>query len=654
MINLKSDLKSIKHIKMLGIDMIREANSGHSGVSLGLCSIFFTYVKYFWRTNLDDSNWINRDILILSNGHASSLLYSTFYYLKIINNIDQLKKFRQYDSFCSGHPEYHKKYFIENTTGPLGQGLANAIGFAYSSKWLKTNYINFVNNKVVVFVGDGELQEGITYESMALAIKWKLNNLIVVCDNNNVQLDSILDKMDSQMLLMRFKKFWNTLTIEDSENLEDIYNKFNQAYKFNNDKPTIIICKTIIGKDTLLENTNEVHGVPLNDANYNELSKNLNWKNSKFFINNDIRDRMNTFFKKRNINDIQEWKVKLSDWSNKNKNKHKLWKENNYKNVNFEEIINNNLQECDNKSLATRNIFNVILNEVAKINKFLLAGSADLSTSTKGFILDKSVKRNLSFGIRENAMMSVANGITLYGINKIIVSTFLVFLDYCKPGIRLAAIMEIPSIFYFSHDSIFIGEDGPTHQPVEHLSMLREIPNLMTFRPYNLIESVYALKYSLLSETSPTVIIASRHNFFQINKKIKYFDFSRNGGYVIFTNSVIKAKKTIVLLSSGSEVELSIEIAKGFEIENIKVIVYSVFCLELFRDSELWKNIQKKNINSIFVIEASNSSQWLFFTNESHIFGVNKFGISAKLNDIKKKYNFNILYIYKKIKILLN
>lgn len=594
------DNKIINTLRILSVDMINKANSGHPGMPLGCAPMMFV----LWCKIMN----INEDKFILSNGHGCALLYSILYLFGLYN-LDDLKNFRQLNSCCPGHPEYNPSLGIEVSTGPLGQGIANGVGMAIASKKLN------LNNNIYVMCGDGCLMEGISYEACSLAGHLKLNNLKILYDSNNITIDGNTNLSFTENIKTRFEsQDWNVLEVLNGDtDIDDIYNKISKK----SSKPTIIIIHTTIGYGSLKAGSNASHGSPLGDYNTKELKKYLDYDiNETFFVDDDVK----TFFSKFKLNK-----------SNLKRERESLITEEILKKKFKSNIIN----------LATRDISNICLNIINENNNNIIIGSADLAESTKTIINSTNISYDnfngsyLHYGIREHAMTGIANGISCYDLVPII-STFLVFINYCLCGIRMAALSKHKVIYILTHDSVLLGEDGPSHQPVESLTILRSIPDLITIRPYNIYETFNAYNYALNND-GPTAIILSRQiikNYSQIIGNNTYFS---SGGYII--HEPLVEKLDLIIIATGSEVELAFETIKEINDKNIRIVSMPSTNIYDKQNIEYKENILPKNIKKIS-LEAGSTIGWYKYAN--YVYGIDTFGASGNINDIKNYFNFNV------------
>jgi len=646
----------ISNIKSLGLDMIHEAKSGHPGIVLGTAPIMYTLFSKHLIFNKDNHNYINRDRFVLSAGHGSALLYSTLFMCDCGYTLEDLKQFRQKGSITAGHPEYGISPCVEATTGPLGQGVAMAVGMALASKITGDKYKNnekksIINNHVYTLCGDGDLMEGISYEACSFAGTMNLNNLIILYDANNISLDGKIDKTFSENVLGRFHAMgFSTFEVENGDSVNDIDNIIKVA-KISN-KPSIIKINTTIGKGSLLEGTHKIHGKLLEVEDLKQLREKLNISDQPFYVDSEAKKIFTNELHERSINHYNEF--------NKNYNEYLLYGDSSIKDLTHDKGIDislKDLNEIPKINEATRMSNGKIMQILAKnINK-LIGGSADLSSSTLTYIENKNDitkenynGKNIWFGVREHAMGAILNGLSLCNY-RVYGSTFLVFSDYLKPAIRLSALMHKPVNYIFSHDSITVGEDGPTHEPVEQIAMLRCIPNLNVYRPCDMNEVIGCWKNMLKEENSPNALILSRGNVDMIEgsdpTKIE------NGAYIIKNET---KDLNLQIIATGSEVGTAIKLATEFENnENKGVRVISMPCMEKYQQMD---NIYKNktifsNIKTV-VIEAGSKANWgLYVTSEDHLITIDKFGTSAKTEDVLDYCDFTYDKIKQKLEKIL-
>jgi len=658
--NLLKELSNA--IRFLSIDAIEKANSGHPGMPMGMADVATVLFKYYLRFNPKNPSWINRDRFVLSAGHGSMLLYSLLYltgYKSI--SLKDIQNFRQLNSICAGHPEFTQSSFdfneqqifsegIETTTGPLGQGVANAVGFAIAEELLKNKLgKKIINHKTYVLAGDGCLMEGISHETLSLAGHLKLKNLIMLFDNNSISIDGPTSLAVSDNFKKRFESYgWDYILI-DGHNEKQISRALKKAQKAK--KPTVISCKTIIGFGSPNKSGKaSAHGSPLGEDEIKLVRKKLKWNHPPFEIPKNILDEWRKIGSK-GIKEAEKWNKKNSKkivYSSFLKNKSlRDYKEK-------QNVIN------ESEAMATRKSSEKILSFLVKKIPNIIGGSADLSgsnntkTENHQIIKPGNFKGNyIHYGVREHAMCGIMNGLALHSELIPYGGTFLIFSDYCKPSIRLAAIMKQKVIYVMSHDSIGLGEDGPTHQPIEQLTGLRSIPNLNVFRPADAAETFECWDHAISFDGTPSIIAVSRQKVDPIRKEFTKENKCSAGAYEI---SRTKSEIDLTILTTGSEVNLAIEVSQKLATENIYSKVISMPCHELF-------DIQKKEYKSKILnetkhkisIEASTTDYWKKYVGENGIaFGIDDFGKSAPYQKIYEHFGLTTINIVKKVKEMIN
>lgn len=644
--------KSVNAIRVLAADTVQKANSGHPGMPLGSAAMAYELWANHLTHNPKNPKWVNRDRFILSAGHASSLLYSLLHLFGYGLTIEDMKNFRQDNSLTPGHPEYGHTVGVEATTGPLGAGMGMAVGMAMAQAHMAATFntedYNIIDHYTFVLGGDGCMEEGISSEAFSLAGTLGLSKLIVLYDSNNITIEGNTDLAFTEDVNKRMEAFgFQTLTVEDGNNLEEI-SKAIELAKSEKTKPSFITVKTKIAFGCpAKEGSESSHGSPLGEENVKALRDNLGWEEQEaFVIPQDVYDNFAQKAKKGQEAE-DNWNKLFKAYCEKYPEKKELWDK--Y----FAVIDDEKLLNCDefwsyeDKPQATRSLSGNMINRLAKIMPNFWGGSADLGPSNKTVIKDGGsfsknnyLGRNIHYGVREFAMAAIANGITLYGGTKTFVGTFFVFSDYLKPMARLAALMKIPVTYVLTHDSIGVGEDGPTHEPIEQLAMLRAMPNINVFRPDDATETAAAWYSAITSKNTPTVLALSRQNLPQIEGSSKE---ALKGGYIIAES--IKAKPDAIIIASGSEVSLAVDAKKELMEKGFDIRVVSMPCMDIFeqQSDEYKEKILPQTVEKRLVVEAGSSICWgKYLGLKGKSVTIDTFGASAPANVLFKKYGFTV------------
>lgn len=644
------DIKSVNTVRVLSADGIEKAKSGHPGLPLGAAPIAYELFANHMKHNPKNPDWANRDRFILSAGHGSMLLYSLFHLFGYGNlSMDDLKSFRQLDSKTPGHPEYGHTVGVEATTGPLGAGMGMAVGMAMAEAHMASVFnkegFDIVDHYTFVLGGDGCMMEGISSEAFSLAGTLGLSKLIVFYDSNGISIEGSTDIAFTENVVDRMKAFgFQTIEVEDGNDLAAIGKAIEEA-KADKKRPSFIKINTVIGYGAgKKQGTAGAHGEPLGSEALAALKSGFGFNPEESFkVDADVYENFNKINEK-NAKIEEEWNKLFKEYASKYPEDAKKW-DNYYSEINASLIDSDEFWAWDDAPAATRNISGSIINRLKDIFPNLIGGSADLSPSNKtvmngeGYISkDDYSGRNIHFGVREFAMTAITNGILLHGGLRAYCATFFVFSDYTKPMARLSALMNIPTIFVFTHDSIGVGEDGPTHEPIEQLAMLRSLPNFNTFRPADARETIAAWYAAMVSKSTPTAIVLTRQNLPQLDGSGKK---ALKGAYIIKEAS--KSTPDMILIASGSEVSLAVEAATELEKENISTRVVSMPCMDVFetQSKEYKEEVLPKTVRNRVAIEALSSFGWDRYTGlDGRVISMNSFGASAPQDLLFKKFGF--------------
>ena len=652
--------KSVNAIKVLGVDAINKAKSGHPGVVMGAAPMAYSLFTKHLRVNPKKTDWINRDRFVLSAGHGSMLLYSLLHLSGFEDvSLEEVKNFRQWGSKTPGHPEFGHTKGIDATTGPLGQGISTAVGMALAERYLAAKYnkegYNLFDHYTYVICGDGDIMEGVASEASSFAAVQKLNKLVVLYDSNDICLDGETKDAFSENVRARYEAYgWNTILVEDGANVEAVNVAIEQAKK--SDKPTLIEVKTIIGAGSPnRQGTNGVHGAPLGDEETALFRKEIGWENEPFDIPADVYADFKANVADRGENEYTKWEKLYADYKvaypELAKELEEVLSREDISRLSKESFSFKNVGEAQ----ATRNSSQDAINSVAAVLPTFFGGSADLSHSNMTFIKGDNLQddahrteRNVQFGVREFAMATVLNGLMLHGGVRVFGGTFFVFSDYLKGALRLSALQNLPVTYVFTHDSIAVGEDGPTHEPIEHLASLRTIPNTYVFRPADATETQAAWYLSQKTNDRPTSIVLTRQNLPILENSS--FEKVAKGAYVVYETA---ADFDTILIATGSEVALAIDVARELEKDGSKVRVVSMPSVELFEEQskEYKEELLPLNIRRRVSLEMGNSALWYKYVGlDGLAIGIDKFGASAPANKVIEEYGFTVEAVVEKIK----
>ena len=652
---------SIATIRSLGIDTINKANSGHPGMVLGSAPALYTLFNKELNIYNKEAEWINRDRFVLASGHASALLYSMLHLTGFDVTIDDLKNFRQLNSRTPGHPEIEMTHGVDASSGPLGQGIPMAAGMAMAEKFLASQYnkenFDIIDHYTYVLCGDGDMQEGVTYEAASLAGHLSLGKLIVLYDANKVTLDGPLSMSFSENVKKRYEACnWQVLEVKDGNDINEIHKAIKKGKK-EQFKPTLIIVNTVIGFGSANQGTNKVHGAPLGKEDGKNAKLSYGFDHDEFYVPEEVYEDFKKKTIKRGKSKFNKWNKLFNEYKEQYPTEAKQLEDaiaGKYS-LNIDELLKNYPVGHND---ATRNTSLEVIQEVAKQNPTFLSGTADLASSTKTKIKDEddfSVEnyngRNLVFGIREFAMVAIMNGMTLHKGVKVSAGGFLVFSDYFKAAVRMACLMKLPIILPLSHDSIAVGEDGPTHQPIEQFAMLRSIPNMHVIRPGDAVEMAAAWKLAIESTENPTALILTRQNVETMeNSSVEGVS---KGAYVIGKE---ENHLDAIIIASGSEVNLAMKAKKVLLEKGIDVRVVSVPCQEFFdqQDEQYKEAVLPNAMRKRLSVEMASSFGWHKYVGLDGItMSINEFGKSAPAQDVIQSYGFTVDGVVENIEKLL-
>ena len=655
----------INALRFLSIDAVQKANSGHPGMPMGMAEIATALWNKHLKHNPSNPTWFNRDRFVLSNGHGSMLLYSLLHLTGYDISMEDIKDFRQLKSKTPGHPEYDIDIGVETTTGPLGQGIANAVGMAMSEKILGAQFnkddIKPIDHFTYVFLGDGCLMEGISHEACSFAGTHKLGKLICFYDQNGISIDGEIENWFTDDSVKRFESYgWHTICV-DGHDVEEIDEAISKAKK-ESSKPSMIFCRTTIGFGSPNKSgTADVHGSPLGEDEIEKTRETLGWNFSPFEVPQEVYDFWDSKDSGSNIN--SKWNELLKTYEERypNDSSELHRRINGEMPENFHEDFISFLNDCNlnNSPMATRKASKACLDFFVKEMPELVGGSADLTPSNNTFSKFSSTFSNdnpsgnhINYGVREFGMSAIMNGMVLHGGIKPYGATFLVFTDYARNAVRLSALMGLPNIFVYTHDSVALGEDGPTHQPIEHMVTLRSTPNLNNWRPADLVETAVAWKNAVSSTTTPTCLIFSRQGTSAINRTSEQLSSIEKGGYLLEEND----NPNMTIIASGSEVQLALDAAKELKNESIEANVVSMPSLDIFLEQS--NEFQNKVINPdkpVLVVECAHPNSWYKILNRSDkVIGIESFGESAPGSELLDHFGFNKDNVIEKAKSLIN
>ena len=652
--------QSVNAIKVLGVDAINKAKSGHPGVVMGAAPMAYSLFAKHLRVNPKKTDWINRDRFVLSAGHGSMLLYSLLHLSGFEDvSLEEVKNFRQWGSKTPGHPEFGHTKGVDATTGPLGQGISTAVGMALAERYLAAKYnkegYELFDHYTYVICGDGDIMEGVASEAASFAAVQKLNKLVVLYDSNDICLDGETRDAFSENVRNRYEAYgWNTILVEDGADVEAVNVAIERAKQ--SDKPTLIEVKTIIGAGSPnKQGTNGVHGAPLGEEETALFRKEIGWNYEPFEIPEEVYADFKVNVADRGETANNEWEKLYNEYKEKfpelAAELEEVLSREDIKHLSKESFSFKNIGEAQ----ATRNSSQDAINSIAKVLPTFFGGSADLSHSNMTFIKGDGLQddahrteRNIQFGVREFAMATVLNGMMLHGGVRVFGGTFFVFSDYLKAALRLSALQNLPVTYVFTHDSIAVGEDGPTHEPIEHLASLRTIPNTYVFRPADTTETQAAWYLAQNVNDKPTSIVLTRQNLPVLENSS--FEKVAKGAYVVYETS---SDFDTILIATGSEVALAVSVAQELEKEGMKVRVVSMPSIELFEEqsNEYKEALLPRNIRRRVSLEMGNTALWYKYVGlDGLAIGIDKFGASAPANKVIEEYGFSVEKVVARIK----
>ncbi|HOA77818.1 MAG TPA: transketolase [Bacilli bacterium] len=645
---MKDTMKALETLRVLSVEQVHKAKSGHPGIALGAAPLIYTLYTKIMNVFPGDDRWVNRDRFVMAAGHGSALLYSILHLSGFGIMISDLKNFRQLGSITPGHPERGDTPGVDSTSGPLGQGIAIGTGMAIAEEYLRGRFnkegLPLIDHYTYVLCGDGDLQEGVTQEAMSLAGHLRLSRLIVLYDSNDIQLDGPVKDTTGEDVAGKYRAMgWNHILVSDGENISEIEKAVIKAKA--SDRPTIIEIKTVIGVGSSLAGSHKSHGSPLPAEDVKKMRAALGGEH--FEVSREVYDYFRRAVYERGREKYRDWEKIKTDYQKEFPEEFALFESiiKDEFTIDFEEIIPVSADDAK----ATREYGGAVIDAVGKIHAGLIGGSADLSSSTKikgpdgSFGEGNRTGRNINFGVREHVMGAISNGLALHGLRPVC-GTFFVFSDYMKPAIRMSALMSLPVIYVFTHDSVAVGEDGPTHQPVEQLTMLRSVPNLTTFRPADGYETKLAFRYAFENKNAPTAIVLTRQAVPNVAPGVAFSSFGK-GGYVLAYE-----EKTIdgILMASGSEVQLALRAKRELLARGFDVRVASIPSLDLFarQEREYQNSVLPENATARVAIEMGEGAHWHKFIGPSGILiNIDRFGASAPGKQLIESYGFTVNHI---------